>query len=871
MRKFLALVLALVMTMSLVTVSAGAATDFTDDASITNAEAVEVLNAIGILGGYADGSFRPQGVLTRGAGAKMVAYLMLGQDAADALKATYTVFEDVTDSVGLAPYIEWAAANGIVGGYGNGKFGPYDTLTQYAFGKMLLTAIGFDAAKEGYTGAGWQKNVFGDAYAKGIYDGTETYAACTRDDAARMVLAALESEFVVYGDAMIGNNNFLVNGHVVKFDGVTGISVNGAWDIGLFVWETYDGLTFNGSDFDVWGNPGDRWTYDDEEIGFYEDDYVVSYTTKVDDCSVLVDLGIPASSKKTTDLTFIYNGNFNMGGNDKDGFYFYADAFNYYTFGHKAAHINCDDQFVGGQGVLTKIFKNEYAGIDADYLVTEVATYLAEVTDVTKTHAGVTTTFDIDYRNLEGYGRGLVNVHDLHTDIADSLNAYTLTTDAYAEEDMALVTVNVANAWEDLTDALVIVDDELATATAGLLTGYVEDEDAAPLASVTKVDKVAERDAFGFGDSYGYADSKTAANVGTKFNFYYDNYGNVIGMFAISSTSAYAVVDALWSNHNKYLSAYADVVALDATMTEAANVVKFNGKAVKDLTENSIEEYYKDNEDAYAFYLYTYSVTDGDYTMSLAKNATGADKSTYYTDILHTADDDDFYADDQGEWVQMTNKTQILMRDVNGKYTAASGKNELPALTAESAEIIWDTNGYAKVVFLNNVTFLDARVTGFIVDADNDATEWIDGVLYYEYTFYVGDVATPVYVEYAEGDTVLYYGLYEAQFNAVDGNLVVKTLVTDLSAADTYTAAGAAEGNYGFGHVTKKAEGMVEVGMGDVIAEDLDDVTVYLVDMTSSGTSLEKVDADTLAVGDAVHVILNADKNAITTLYIIKQ
>ena len=100
MRKFLALVLALVMTMSLVTVSAGAATDFTDDAAIVNEEAVEVLNAIGILGGYADGSFRPQGVLTRGAGAKMIAYLMLGQEAADALKATYTVFEDVTDSVG---------------------------------------------------------------------------------------------------------------------------------------------------------------------------------------------------------------------------------------------------------------------------------------------------------------------------------------------------------------------------------------------------------------------------------------------------------------------------------------------------------------------------------------------------------------------------------------------------------------------------------------------------------------------------------------------------------------------------------------------------------------------------------------------------
>ena len=98
MRKFLALVLALVMTMSLVTVSADAATTFTDDAQIVNTEAVEVLNAIGVLGGYADGSFRPQATLTRGAGAKLIAYLMLGQTRADALKATCTV-KDVSGAI----------------------------------------------------------------------------------------------------------------------------------------------------------------------------------------------------------------------------------------------------------------------------------------------------------------------------------------------------------------------------------------------------------------------------------------------------------------------------------------------------------------------------------------------------------------------------------------------------------------------------------------------------------------------------------------------------------------------------------------------------------------------------------------------------
>ena len=60
MKKFLSLVLALVMTMSLVTVSAGAV-DFTDDSDIDYKEAVDVISALGIVDGYSDDSFRPDG------------------------------------------------------------------------------------------------------------------------------------------------------------------------------------------------------------------------------------------------------------------------------------------------------------------------------------------------------------------------------------------------------------------------------------------------------------------------------------------------------------------------------------------------------------------------------------------------------------------------------------------------------------------------------------------------------------------------------------------------------------------------------------------------------------------------------------------
>ena len=64
MKKFLSLVLALVMTMSLVTISAGAK-EFTDDDKITYEEAVDVISTIGVVDGDTNGAFRPTDTLTR--------------------------------------------------------------------------------------------------------------------------------------------------------------------------------------------------------------------------------------------------------------------------------------------------------------------------------------------------------------------------------------------------------------------------------------------------------------------------------------------------------------------------------------------------------------------------------------------------------------------------------------------------------------------------------------------------------------------------------------------------------------------------------------------------------------------------------------
>ena len=121
MKKFLSLVLALVMTMSLVTVSAGAK-DFTDDSEITYKEAVDVISALGVVDGYSDGDFRPDDVLTRGAAAKIICNLILGPTTASYLSADTAPFKDVPVTNVFAGYITYCSQQGIINGYADGSF-----------------------------------------------------------------------------------------------------------------------------------------------------------------------------------------------------------------------------------------------------------------------------------------------------------------------------------------------------------------------------------------------------------------------------------------------------------------------------------------------------------------------------------------------------------------------------------------------------------------------------------------------------------------------------------------------------------------------------------------------------------------------------
>ena len=143
MKKFLSLVLALTMMMSLVTINAGAK-EFKDDKDITYDEAVAVISEIGVVDGREDGSFAPTDNLSRGAAAKIICNLILGPTTAAELHADTAPYKDVPTSNTFSGYIAYCAKEGIISGYADGTFRPAGTLTGYAFMKMLLGALGYD-------------------------------------------------------------------------------------------------------------------------------------------------------------------------------------------------------------------------------------------------------------------------------------------------------------------------------------------------------------------------------------------------------------------------------------------------------------------------------------------------------------------------------------------------------------------------------------------------------------------------------------------------------------------------------------------------------------------------------------------------------
>lgn len=116
-----------------------------DDVPATGwvAEAAAFVSSHELFQGTAPGKFSPDAPMSRG----MLAVVLhnLEHNPAQALTG---VFADVSSGQWYAEGMPWAQAQGIIGGYGDGRFGPNDSVTREQLAVMLWRYAGSPAATE---------------------------------------------------------------------------------------------------------------------------------------------------------------------------------------------------------------------------------------------------------------------------------------------------------------------------------------------------------------------------------------------------------------------------------------------------------------------------------------------------------------------------------------------------------------------------------------------------------------------------------------------------------------------------------------------------------------------------------------------------
>ena len=202
----------------------GAAAAFSDQSKIKNTEAVDMCTALNIIGGYPDGTFKPEGNITRAEVTKMICVALNGGKEPNVGTNATPTFSDVRGNANAAwaeGYIESCATQGIVSGVGGGKFAPNGNVTGTQLAKMLLVALGYKADIQNFTGNAWATNVNVLATQKGLYKDLEkldTAAALTRDNAAQMIWNALQAKEVTYEYTLVSENGQLTSKITVKDD-----------------------------------------------------------------------------------------------------------------------------------------------------------------------------------------------------------------------------------------------------------------------------------------------------------------------------------------------------------------------------------------------------------------------------------------------------------------------------------------------------------------------------------------------------------------------------------------------------------------------------------------------------------------------------
>ena len=405
LKRALSLALASVMVLGMTVVGTGAS--YTDVTSKQNQEAIEVLQAVGIMVGDENGNFNPDQKVTRNEMAVVMSNLM------DYRAATYAGTSPFTDVPSWAePYVAACWTNGITSGYTKTTYGGSDTVTTSQAALMLMKALGYFQYQSDF-GSDWQFSTIKKASKIDLFDDVDSGVreAMTRNDLAQLVLNALKTPTV---EAEKDGQDIEVNGVTissnVKYNYITskkdyataiddvldsnndGTKLNGnTVELGE---KLYSGDLKKSSTGDNFNRPGSTWSYKSTEIGKYADAADGEWTAKVTNKALYDAAGSDAYDNYTWSV--YRNGNLvaKDGKNDTNG----RDA----AFGN-TSKTSSERVRTSGEGVLTQVFVDSTAKTAVLSLIDTGVAKVTKVTeDSTKGNYEVTVSFKTKVQKADG-------------------------------------------------------------------------------------------------------------------------------------------------------------------------------------------------------------------------------------------------------------------------------------------------------------------------------------------------------------------------------------------------------------------------------------------------------------------------------------
>ena len=730
MKKFLSLVLALVMTMSLVTVSAGAK-DFTDSSKIQYNEAIDVMSAIGVIDGYADGSFNPSTTLTRGAAAKIICNLLLGPTTANALVADAAPYKDVPVNHTFAGYIAYCQKEGIISGYADGTFRPAGTLTGYAFMKMLLGALGYDAMIEGYTGANWSINVAKRALNIGLADNLVNdfngVKAVTREEACLYGFNMIQADMVEYdkkstitvGDIVITDNSTAksrtwnsqntADGNIGGIYNASGVFVGDG--IVQFAEEYFNKLEKIDGNVDAFSRPSTQWLYKGDEVGTYADKADYTYYKSVKLSDIYVDLKM--NTKCANAVTEIYvNGDPATRGTDS-----------WEVSKSNDAKLKDIDSKIG-DGTIVEVFRDKNTN---KVTIAAMSVYAGSISNVKSATAKKDAYVVVEPSTK--YPAGFTsNNHD------------EFETAEFAEDDV------VAYTYSDKDDAIKTM--VKLEPTTGELTKRVVGK------SVTLGDKT-----YKYAKECGYESGLNEANLKNKneYNVYLDANGYALYIEeAAFSVTSYALVEKI--SDEKLFDGDNDSIVNDHAAELKASMIGYqsiggsstwDGNKAKllftDGTEKivSLDDNYAADKGMRPGDIVRYKVVNGEYKLIAVKTANQKQSTS-----ANFAINNKVVTGSNFTGINTDSKTVFVVNKSND-YTVYTGIKNAPTVASGVAYGYVNSDNVAQVVFVvagtvtgssKDVTFVAAPSVSKLV-VENDGSD------YYQYNAIVKGEITTIMVE----------------------------------------------------------------------------------------------------------------------------